>query len=104
MQFEVEANVETNKYFLLQRVATLTQRSDEDIIDYFKRAERLIKHLLNAAKIIDYNVMKEMKNKVDRERMNFECNKNKDFFLKKTKLIIQTTYQTVNIMNSFDSE
>jgi hypothetical protein len=45
-----------------------------------------------------------MKNKTQREKINFECNKNRDFSLKKIKLIIQAAYQTVNTMNLFDLE
>jgi hypothetical protein len=45
-----------------------------------------------------------MKDKIQRKRMNFECNKNRGFSLKKIKLIIQTTYQMINTMSSFDSK
>jgi hypothetical protein len=103
-QFEVEIDVEANKYLLLQRVITLIQRSNEDITNYFRRTKNLTRHLLSAVEIIEYNVVKKMKNKLQRERINFECNKNRDFSLKKIKLIIQTTYQTMNTMNSFDLE
>jgi hypothetical protein len=104
IQFEIEIDVEANKYLLLQRVITLTQRSNETIIEYFKRTKSLIKHLLSSTKIIDYNVVKEMRDKVQRKRMNFECNKNRNFLLKKIKLIIQAVYQTMNTMSSFDSK
>ncbi len=102
--FEIEIDVEANKYLLLQRIITLTRRSNETIIEYFRRAENLIRNLLNSAKTIEYNVIKKMKNKVQKKRMNFECNKDRNFFFKKIKLIIQAAYQTVNIMSSFDFE
>ncbi len=103
-QFEIEANVEADKYLLLQRVVILTQRLNESIADYFRRTKSLIRHLSSSTKIIDYNVIKEMKNKIQRKRVNFECNKNRNFSLKKIKLIMQAAYQTMNTMSSFDSE
>ncbi len=104
IQFEIEIDAKANKYLLLQRMITLTQRSNEDITNYFRRTKSLTRHLLNAVETIKYNVVKKMKNKIQRERINFECNKNRDFILKKIKLIIQTTYQTINTMSSFDFE
>jgi BMFP domain-containing protein YqiC len=103
-QFEMKADAKANKYLLLQRVATLNQRQNENIIEYFRWAKSLAKHLLSATKTIDYNVVKSMKNKSQRERVNFECNKDKNFSLKKIKQIIQAAYQTVDTVSSFDSE
>jgi hypothetical protein len=85
MQFEIEANAEADKYLFLQRMIILTQKSNKNITKYFRRTKSLVKHLFNSAEIIDYNVIKEMKNKIQRKRMNFECNKNRDFSFKKIK-------------------
>jgi hypothetical protein len=103
-QFEMKIDAEANKYLLLQRMITLTQKLDESITNYFQRTKSLTRHMSNAIEIIKYNVVKKMKNKVQRKWMNFECNKNKNFSLKKIELIIQTTCQTINIMNLFDLE
>ncbi len=83
-QFEVKADVEANKYLLLQKMTTLNQKQDENIIEYFKRAKNLTRHLFNATKTIDYNVVKKMKNKSQKKLVNFECNKNRDFLLRKS--------------------
>jgi hypothetical protein len=103
-QFEMKTNAETNKYLLLQRMITLMQRSKKSIIDYFRRIESLIRHLSSSTETIDYNMIKNMKHKSQRKRVYFECNKNRNFFLKKIKQVIQTTNQTINIVNSFDLE
>jgi hypothetical protein len=100
----MKANVEANKYLLLQKVTTLNEKQNEDIIEYFKQTKNLTKHLFNATKTIDYNVIKKMKNKSQKKRVNFECNKNEDLSLRKIKQIIQATYQMINTVNSFDFE
>ncbi len=103
-QFEMKADAKANKYLLLQKIATLNQRQNESIIEYFRRAKILARHLFNATKTIDYNVVKSMKNKSQKERVNFECNKDRNFSLKKIKQIIQAAYQTVDTVSSFDLE
>jgi hypothetical protein len=103
-QFEMKIDVKVDKYLFLQRVTTLIQRSNEDITNYFRRAKSLTRHLFNAVETIKYNVVQNMKDKIQRKRVNFECNKNRNFSLKKIKLIIKTTYQTIVIMSSFDLE
>jgi hypothetical protein len=104
IQFEVKVDAKTNKYLLLQQMITLTQKLDESIMNYFQRVKSLARHWSSAIETIKYNVVKKMKNKVQRKRMNFECNKNRNFSLKKIKLIIQTTYETIDIMSSFNFE
>jgi hypothetical protein len=103
-QFELKIDVETNKYLLLQRVITLTQKKNEEITNYFRRAKSLARHLSSSTKTIDYNVVKNMKNRSQKEHVNFKCNKNRNFFLKKIKQVIQAVYQTIDTMNSFDSK
>jgi hypothetical protein len=100
----MKADAKANKYLLLQKIATLNQRQNESIIEYFRRAKILARHLFNATKTIDYNVVKSMKNKSQKERVNFECNKDRNFSLKKIKQIIQAAYQTVDTVSSFDLE
>ncbi len=42
----IEFDAKTNEYLLLQRVTTLVQESDEEIVEYF---ESLARHLSSAA-------------------------------------------------------
>ncbi len=62
-QFIVKTNSKANKYLLLQKVTTLNQKQNKDIIKYFEQAKSLARHLFNVTKTIDYNVVKMMKNK-----------------------------------------
>ncbi len=100
----MKTNVDANKYLLLQRVITLMQKSNENIVKYFRRMKSLTKHFSSATEIIEYNVIKNKKDKSQKKRVNFECNKDKDFSLKKIKQVIQVVYQTVDIVSSFDSK
>ncbi len=70
-QFEIEVNIEKNKYLLLQRVITLIQRKNEKITNYFRRVESLTRYLSSSTKIIKYNVVKNMKNKFQKKRVYF---------------------------------
>ena len=103
-QFDVKMNAEINRYLLLQRMITLIQKLKKNVTNYFRKTENFVKHFSKSVETIEYNVMKDMTNKNKKNKINFECNKKRDFFLKKIKMIIQKAYQTVDSTNSFDSE
>lgn len=67
--------------------------------NYFKQIENFVKHLSTLIETIKYNVMKKITNKYKKNKINFECNKRKNFFIKKNQ-----NNHSDNISNNWHDE
>ena len=62
-QFDVKMNAEIDRYFLLQRMITLIQKSKKNVTNYFRKIKNFVKYFSTLIETIEYNVMKNMTNK-----------------------------------------
>lgn len=100
----MEADDKAEAFDLHQRTALLAQSEEETAAEYLRRGEGLAKKLSTMDSIIGYNVVKGMKNEVQRSRVTFECIKDQDFIIKNLEKIMSAAYQVIGQLSPFDPD
>ena len=105
-QYEITVrDTQAEKFELRMKVAQSEQGNDETIAEYLKRAGDIARLMVSENDQIEIGIamLRGMKDQFKREQVNFDCNKESNYFYPNVERLIKAVYSQVGKPNPFEA-